>query len=282
MQIINDIKDLKNIIKKWKNQGLSIGYVPTMGYLHEGHLSLIKKASKNDKIIVSIFVNPMQFGVNEDLATYPRDLERDAKLCENEGVAVLFTPSVEQMYPKGFSSYVDMNSLTDKLCGAKREGHFRGVCTILMKFFHLITPDVAYFGQKDAQQCAVVKHMVEDLNLDLEIEICPIIREKDGLAKSSRNVYLNEAERKAALVLSRAIFLGENLIQKGERESKIILQAMREELQKESLAKIDYIELVNPKTMQNLERIEDSALGALAVYIGKTRLIDNFLLLNLK
>ena len=227
MQIINNIKDLKNIIKKWKNQGLSIGYVPTMGYLHEGHLSLIKKASKNDKIIVSIFVNPMQFGVNEDLATYPRDLERDAKLCENEGVAVLFMPSVEQMYPKDFSSYVDMNSLTDKLCGAKREGHFRGVCTILMKFFHLITPDVAYFGQKDAQQCAVVKHMVEDLNLDLEIEICPIVREKDGLAKSSRNVYLNEAERKAALVLSRAIFLGENLIQKGERESKIILQAMR-------------------------------------------------------
>ena len=282
MQIINDIKDLKNIIKKWKNQGLSIGYVPTMGYLHEGHLSLIKKASKNDKIIVSIFVNPMQFGVNEDLATYPRDLERDAKLCKNEGVAVLFTPSVEQMYPKDFSSYVDMNSLTNKLCGAKREGHFRGVCTILMKFFHLITPDVAYFGQKDAQQCAVVKHMVEDLNLDLEIEICPIVREKDGLAKSSRNVYLNEAERKAALVLSRAIFLGENLIQKGERESKIILQAMREELQKESLARIDYIELVNPKTMQNLERIEDSALGALAVYIGKTRLIDNFLLLNLK
>ncbi|MCR2109980.1 pantoate--beta-alanine ligase [Campylobacter upsaliensis] len=282
MQIINNIKDLKNIIKKWKNQGLSIGYVPTMGYLHEGHLSLIKKASKNDKIIVSIFVNPMQFGVNEDLATYPRDLEGDAKLCENEGVAVLFMPSVEQMYPKDFSSYVDMNSLTDKLCGAKREGHFRGVCTILMKFFHLITPDVAYFGQKDAQQCAVVKHMVEDLNLDLEIEICPIIREKDGLAKSSRNVYLNEAERKAALVLSRAIFLGENLIQKGERESKIILQAMREELQKESLARIDYIELVNPKTMQNLERIEDSALGALAVYIGKTRLIDNFLLLNLK
>ncbi|MCR2108129.1 pantoate--beta-alanine ligase [Campylobacter upsaliensis] len=282
MQIINDIKDLKNIIKKWKNQGLNIGYVPTMGYLHEGHLSLIKKASKNDKIIVSIFVNPMQFGVNEDLATYPRDLERDAKLCENEGVAVLFTPSVEQMYPKDFSSYVDMNSLTDKLCGVKREGHFRGVCTILMKFFHLITPDVAYFGQKDAQQCAVVKHMVEDLNLDLEIEICPIVREKDGLAKSSRNVYLNEVERKAALVLSRAIFLGENLIQKGERESKIILQAMREELQKESLARIDYIELVNPKTMQNLERIEDSALGALAVYIGKTRLIDNFLLLNLK
>ncbi|ELJ8894076.1 pantoate--beta-alanine ligase [Campylobacter upsaliensis] len=282
MQIINDIKDLKNIIKKWKNQGLSIGYVPTMGYLHEGHLSLIKKASKNDKIIVSIFVNPMQFGINEDLATYPRDLERDAKLCENEGVAVLFTPSVEQMYPKGFSSYVDMNSLTDKLCGAKREGHFRGVCTILMKFFHLITPNVAYFGQKDAQQCAVVKHMVEDLNLDLEIEICPIIREKDGLAKSSRNVYLNEAERKAALVLSRAIFLGENLIKKGERESKIILQAMREELQKESLARIDYIELVNPKTMEHLERIEDSALGALAVYIGKTRLIDNFLLLNLK
>ncbi|MBS4269117.1 pantoate--beta-alanine ligase [Campylobacter vulpis] len=282
MQIINNIRDLKKVIKEWKSQNLSIGYVPTMGYLHEGHLSLIKKASQNDKIIVSIFVNPMQFGVNEDLATYPRDLERDAKLCENEGVAVLFTPSVEQMYPKGFSSYVDMDSLTDKLCGAKREGHFRGVCTILMKFFHLITPNVAYFGQKDAQQCAVVKHMVEDFNLDLEIEICPIVREKDGLAKSSRNVYLNEAERKAALVLSRAIFLGENLIQKGERESKIILQAMREELQKESLARIDYIELVNPKTMENLERIEEGVLGALAVYIGKTRLIDNFLLLNLK
>ncbi|MCR2062400.1 pantoate--beta-alanine ligase [Campylobacter helveticus] len=282
MQIIENIADLKKIIKEWKSQGLSIGYVPTMGYLHEGHLSLIKKASSNDKVVVSIFVNPMQFGVNEDLESYPRDLQRDAKLCENEGVAVLFAPSVLEMYPKGFSAYVDMNSLTDKLCGAKREGHFRGVCTVLMKFFHLIEPNTAYFGQKDAQQCAVVKHMVEDLNLNLNIEICPIVREEDGLAKSSRNVYLNEDERKAALVLSRAVFLAQNLIQKGEREGKIILKAMREELEKEKLARIDYIELVNPKTMENLERIEDSVLGALAVYIGKTRLIDNFLMQSLK
>ncbi|MCH5336767.1 MAG: pantoate--beta-alanine ligase [Campylobacter sp.] len=282
MQVITDIKEMIKQINEYKKQNLSIGFVPTMGYLHEGHLSLVRAARENDRVILSIFVNPMQFGPKEDLASYPRDLKRDSKLCEENGVDIIFAPSAEQMYPQGFSTYVDMSSLTDKLCGASREGHFRGVCTILMKLFNIVRPNRAYFGQKDAQQCAVVKHMIEDLNLNLDLKICPIIREDDKLAKSSRNVYLSEKERKAALVLSRAIFLGENLIKNGERKSKIIIEAMKEELAKEELARIDYVSLVCPKTMEELELIKDEVLGAVAVYIGKTRLIDNFLIQGLQ
>lgn len=282
MQVITDIKEMIKQIDEYKKQNLIIGFVPTMGYLHEGHLSLVKAAKENDKVILSIFVNPMQFGPKEDLASYPRDLKRDSKLCEENGVDIIFAPSAEQMYPQGFSTYVDMSSLTDKLCGASREGHFRGVCTILMKLFNIVRPNRAYFGQKDAQQCAVVRHMIEDLNLNLDLKICPIIREEDKLAKSSRNVYLSEKERKAALVLSRAISLGENLIQNGERNSKIIIEVMKEELAKEELARIDYVSLVCPKTMEELEFVKDEVLGAVAVYIGKTRLIDNFLIQALK
>lgn len=282
MQVITDIKAMIKQIDKYKKQNLSIGFVPTMGYLHEGHLSLVKAARENDRVILSIFVNPMQFGAKEDLASYPRDLKRDSKLCEENGVDIIFAPSAEQMYPQGFSTYVDMSSLTNTLCGASREGHFRGVCTILMKLFNIVRPNRAYFGQKDAQQCAVVRHMIEDLNLNLDLKICPIIREEDKLAKSSRNVYLSEEERKAALVLSRAIFLGENLIKNGERNSKIIIEAMKEEFEKEELARIDYVSLVCPKTMEELEFIKDEVLGAVAVYIGKTRLIDNFLIQALK
>lgn len=282
MQVITDIKAMIKQIDEYKKQNLSIGFVPTMGYLHEGHLSLVKAARENDRVILSIFVNPMQFGAKEDLASYPRDLKRDSKLCEENGVDIIFAPSAEQMYPQGFSTYVDMSSLTNTLCGASREGHFRGVCTILMKLFNIVRPNRAYFGQKDAQQCAVVRHMIEDLNLNLDLKICPIIREEDKLAKSSRNVYLSEEERKAALVLSRAIFLGENLIKNGERNSKIIIEAMKEEFEKEELARIDYVSLVCPKTMEELEFIKDEVLGAVAVYIGKTRLIDNFLIQALK
>lgn len=281
MNIVKHIADLKKELKAWKNEGFSVGFVPTMGYLHEGHLSLIK-ACVEDKIVVSIFVNPMQFGPSEDLATYPRDLERDFKLCEENGVDLLFIPSVEEFYPSTFSTFVDMHTLSDKLCGAKRAGHFRGVCTVLMKFFHLINPNRAYFGQKDAQQCAVVAHMIEDLNLPLELVVCPIVREEDGLAKSSRNVYLSTEERKAALVLSRAIFLGERLIKAGERKTGAVLEVMRSEIQKEPLARIDYISLVHPHTLEDLEEIRGGILGALAVYIGKTRLIDNFLLQGLQ
>lgn len=281
MRVLEGIADLKEQIKAWKNEGLSIAFVPTMGYLHEGHLSLIE-ACKEDKIVVSIFVNPLQFGPGEDLATYPRDLRRDARLCEENGVDLLFTPQVAEFYPSDFSSFVDMSGLSERLCGAKRAGHFRGVCTVLMKFFHLIQPDRAYFGQKDAQQCAVVARMVEDLNLPLELVVCPIVREEDGLAKSSRNVYLNAREREAALVLSRAIFLGERMVKEGERRAEVILEAMRGEIQKESLARVDYISLVDPHSLEDLERIEGGVLGAVAVYVGRTRLIDNFLLQGLK
>lgn len=278
MQVIENINEIKSIVKEWKKQNLSIAFVPTMGFLHSGHLSLIKAARKHDKLVVSIFVNPLQFGANEDLDKYPRDLQKDSALCEKEGVDVLFVPSVAQMYPAGFSSFVDMHSLTDKLCGASRKGHFKGVCTVLTKFFNLIKPDEAYFGQKDAQQCAVVRQMVSDLNMSVEIEICPIVRENDGLAKSSRNVYLSEAERKAALVLSRAVFLGEKLVKNGEKSAKVIEEAMRQELASEKLARIDYVAIVNANTIQSVQEIKGDILGAIAVYIGKTRLIDNFLL----
>lgn len=282
MQVIETIDEMKTLVKEWKKQGLSIGFVPTMGYLHSGHLSLIKAARQNDKLVVSIFVNPLQFGANEDLDKYPRDLQQDTQLCEKEKVDVLFVPSVAQMYPAGFSTFVDMNSLTDKLCGASRKGHFKGVCTILTKFFNIIKPNKAYFGQKDAQQCAVVRQMVSDLNMSVELEICPIVRENDGLAKSSRNVYLNEAERKAALVLSRAIFLGERLVKSGEKSAKVVEEAMQKELSSEKLARTDYVAVVDANTMQSIERIQGDVLGAIAVYIGKTRLIDNFLLRDLK
>ena len=282
MQVIETIDEMKALVKEWKKQGLSIGFVPTMGYLHSGHLSLIKAARKNDKLVVSIFVNPLQFGANEDLDKYPRDLQKDTQLCEKEKVDVLFVPSVAQMYPAGFSAFVDMHSLTDKLCGASRKGHFKGVCTILTKFFNIIKPNKAYFGQKDAQQCAVVRQMVSDLNMSVELEICPIVRENDGLAKSSRNVYLNEAERKAALVLSKAIFLGEKLVKSGEKSAKVVEEAMQKELSSEKLARTDYVAIVDANTIQSIERIQGDVLGAIAVYIGKTRLIDNFLLRDLK
>lgn len=282
MQVIETIDEMKTLVKEWKKQGLSIGFVPTMGYLHSGHLSLIKAARQNDKLVVSIFVNPLQFGANEDLDKYPRDLQQDTQLCEKEKVDVLFVPSVAQMYPAGFSTFVDMNSLTDKLCGASRKGHFKGVCTILTKFFNIIKPNKAYFGQKDAQQCAVVRQMVSDLNMSVALEICPIVRENDGLAKSSRNVYLSETERKAALVLSRAIFLGERLVKSGEKSAKVVEEAMQKELSSEKLARTDYVAVVDANTMQSIERIQGDVLGAIAVYIGKTRLIDNFLLRDLK
>lgn len=282
MQVIEDINEMKALVKEWKKQNLSIGFVPTMGYLHSGHLSLIKAARKHDKLVVSIFVNPLQFGVNEDLDKYPRDLQKDSALCEKEGVNVLFVPSVAQMYPAGFSTFVDMHSLTDKLCGASRNGHFKGVCTVLTKFFNVTQPNKAYFGQKDAQQCAVVRQMVSDLNMSVEIEICPIVRENDGLAKSSRNVYLSQTERKAALVLSRAIFLGEKLVKSGEKSAKVVEEAMRKELESEKLARIDYISIVDANTIQAVQQLKGDILGAIAVYIGKTRLIDNFLLRGLK
>ena len=209
MKIVSTIEEVRAQVKEWKKEGQSIGFVPTMGYLHEGHMSLIDAAGENDKVVVSIFVNPMQFGVGEDLESYPRDMERDSALCENAGAALIFHPQPEEMYHKDFSSFVDMNTLTKGLCGKTRPIHFRGVCTVVSKLFNIVQPDKAYFGQKDAQQLAIIRKMVQDLNFDIEIVGCPIVREEDGLAKSSRNTYLSDEERKAALCLSRSVKLGQ-------------------------------------------------------------------------
>lgn len=276
MKIVSTVEEVRAQVKEWKKEGYTIGFVPTMGYLHEGHASLMDAAGENDKVVVSIFVNPIQFGPNEDLESYPRDLEHDAKVCEEHGVDLIFHPTPEEMYGEHFYTYVDMDVLTNELCGLSRPVHFRGVCTVVNKLFNIVTPDHAYFGEKDAQQLAIIKRMVKDLNMPLEVHGCPIIREEDGLAKSSRNTYLSEEERKAALVLSRSIFLGKEMVEKGERDAKKVVAAMTTEIEKEPLAKIDYVKVVDLETMQQVETIEHDILTAIAVYIGKTRLIDNF------
>ncbi len=277
MKIVSTVEEVRSQVKEWRKEGCTVGFVPTMGYLHEGHMSLIDAAGENDKVVVSVFVNPMQFGPNEDLASYPRDLEHDAKLCEEHGVDLIFHPTPEEMYGDNFYTYVDMNTLTQELCGLSRPVHFRGVCTVVAKLFNIVTPDKAYFGQKDAQQLAIIKRMVKDLNMPLTIVGCPIIREEDGLAKSSRNTYLSPEERKAALVLSRSIFLGKELVENGECDCAKIVATMTAEIEKEPLAKIDYVKIVDLGTMQQVEKIKGGILTAIAVYIGKTRLIDNFM-----
>lgn len=276
MQIEKEIQAIKEQIEVWKHGAYSIGFVPTMGYLHEGHLSLIKRSVKeNDKTVVSIFVNPTQFAPTEDLESYPRDFEADATICEKAGVDLIFHPQVEDMYPSGASTFVDVEGLTKELCGKSRPTHFRGVCTVVCKLFHIVEPDYAYFGQKDAQQFAVIKRMVRDLNMKVEVIACPIIREADGLAKSSRNVYLSEKERAAALVLSKAIFQSERLMQVGEQSVTRILTKMKETIASEPLVQIDYIEIVNCDSIEKLERIKGTVLVAAAIFVGKTRLIDN-------
>ena len=274
MKIVGTVKEVREQVKEWKKQGLSVGFVPTMGYLHEGHKSLMDAARKgNDKVVVSIFVNPMQFGPTEDLATYPRDLDHDAALCESAGVDLIFHPEAE----KDFCSFVDMTGLTEGLCGKTRPIHFRGVCTVVNKLFNIVTPDHAYFGQKDGQQLAVIKRMVRDLNMDIEIVGCLIIREEDGLAKSSRNTYLSSEERKAALILSKTVALGKELA-KTEKDANKVVEAMKKNIETEPLAKIDYVEAVDALSMAPVEKLEGTCMLAMAVYIGKTRLIDNTLI----
>ena len=279
MKIVDNVKEIRNIVKEWKADGLTVGLVPTMGYLHEGHKSLIDRAvAENDRVVVSDFVNPMQFGPKEDLATYPRDLEMDSALCEAAGAHIIFHPEPDEMYHDDFSSFVDMNTLTSGLCGKTRPIHFRGVCTVLAKLFNIVQPDKAYFGQKDAQQLAVVTHMVNDLNFNLEIIGCPIIREKDGLAKSSRNTYLSVDERQAALVLSKSLKNGRALIESGETNAKKVVKSIYDEISAEPLAKIDYVEIVSWPTLEEVDTIDSDILCAIAVYIGKVRLIDNFII----
>lgn len=279
MRIAKTIEEVRTLVKGWKAEGLSVGLVPTMGYLHEGHGSLIARARKeNERVVVSIFVNPMQFGPGEDLESYPRDLEKDSAYCESLGADLIFHPEPEEMYTEGFCSYVDMSVLTEELCGLSRPVHFRGVCTVVNKLFNIVQPDRAYFGQKDAQQLAVIRRMVEDLNMDLEIVGCPIVREEDSLAKSSRNTYLSKEEREAARVLSRAVRLGEELVAAGERDAKKLVSEMAAVIEQEPLARIDYVKAVDGLSMQQIETVKLPMLVALAVFIGKTRLIDNFMI----
>jgi pantoate--beta-alanine ligase len=278
--IAKTVDEVRKTVAKWRSNGETVGLVPTMGYLHAGHQSLIKKSvEQNDHTVVSVFVNPIQFGPNEDLEAYPRDLERDAELCETTGAELIFNPEPEEMYKDGFVSFVDMNGLTNHLCGLSRPVHFRGVCTVCTKLFMIVGPDRAYFGQKDAQQLAVIKRMVKDLNMPLEIVGCPIVREEDGLAMSSRNTYMNADERKAALILSKSIKLGQKLIEDGERSAAVVRTKMTELLQSEPMADVEYVNVVNNLTMEDIETVEGDILVAIAVKINnKVRLIDNFMM----
>lgn len=276
MKVIKKIDELREILKPYRLAGKTIGLVPTMGFLHEGHASLIKKAvADNDIVVVSDFVNPIQFGPNEDLEAYPRDIDKDSALCQSLGADFIFNPEPSEMYHDK-KTLVDIEGLSDNLCGAKRPGHFRGVCTVCTKLFNIVGPDRAYFGQKDAQQLAIIKKMVLDLNIPVEIVPVPIVREEDGLAMSSRNTYLNKDERKAALCLSKAIFAGEKMAKDGASLEEV-LEKMTEIINKEKLAKIDYISAVDLETIEDVKTFDQDTLVAIAVYIGKTRLIDNFI-----
>lgn len=276
MRIVAKIREMKEVASELKSSGLSIGFVPTMGCLHEGHLSLVRESiRRTDRTVVSIFVNPTQFGQREDFKKYPRDLRRDMEVLEKEGVDFVFVPEAEEMYPKDFKTYVEVHGLKDRLCGGSRPGHFRGVCTVILKLFHIVQPDVSFFGQKDAQQAIVLKRMVKDLDMDVEIEVLPIVRDEDGIALSSRNTYLSPEERKAALCLLGSLQEVRSMIEKGERDTKKIIRRMKEIIDKEPLARIDYIEIVGMEKLNPIPWIEREALIALAVFIGSTRLIDN-------
>ena len=279
MIIAKTVSEVREQVKTWKREGLTIGLVPTMGYLHEGHASLVRAADAQcDRVVASVFVNPTQFGPGEDLASYPRDFDHDCALLKECGADMVFHPEPEDMYAPDFCTWVDMDVLNEELCGKSRPIHFRGVCTVVTKLLNIAAPDKAFFGQKDAQQLAVIKRMVRDLNMDVEIVGCPIVREEDGLARSSRNTYLSAEERKAALILSRTIALGQKLVQEGEKDANALVEAMKRNIESEPLASIDYVEAVDGIIMQPVDKLEGSVLVAMAVYIGKTRLIDNFIL----
>jgi len=274
--IVEKVEDMKELSKKYLKENKTIGFVPTMGFLHEGHLSLVRRArEENDVVVVSIFVNPTQFGPNEDYESYPRDFERDVKLLKKLNVDVVFHPTVEEMYPEDFSTYVEETALSRYLCGRSRPGHFRGVCTVVTKLFNIIHPTRAYFGQKDAQQFRVIKRMVRDLNMDVKLVECPIVREQDGLAMSSRNIYLSDDERVQAVSLYNSLKLAEDLIKKGERNAEIVKNAMKEYLSKYDKVKIDYVEIVDEETLEPVKRIEGKVIVAVACWVGKARLIDN-------
>ena len=270
---------MKSICQEEARAGKTIGFVPTMGYWHEGHLNLIRAARRKCQVVlVSVFVNPLQFAPQEDYQQYPRDLSRDARLARAEGVDYLFYPSMEEMYPQGFQTAVEVRELSDKLCGKSRPGHFKGVATVVLKLFNIVKPDAAFFGQKDAQQALIIKHMIDDLNLDVELVIMPIVREEDGLAMSSRNLYLNPKERRAATILYKSLLKAKELILGGERKASTIISQMTQMIEEEPLARVDYIALTDADNLQEADVIRGKILIALAVFIGKSRLIDNLIL----
>jgi pantoate--beta-alanine ligase len=278
MKVVKNIKEMQSISESLRKTGKSIGFVPTMGYLHDGHMSLVERARKeNDIVVMSIFVNPVQFAPGEDFERYPRDIERDKKIAREKGVDYLFVPEVSEMYPEGYSTYVEVEGITETLCGAKRPGHFRGVATVVTKLFNIIRPHRAYFGKKDFQQLKVIERLVKDLNFDIEIVGCPIVREKDGLAMSSRNVYLSPEERESALSLYRALKLAKELIEKGEKNPEVIKSKMEEFILSHPHVKaIDYIEIVDSETLKPVNEVKEGTLIALAVFVGNARLIDNW------
>lgn len=279
MKICKTIPDMHAACGALRHQGKRLGLVPTMGALHEGHLSLVRAAnSQCDVVAVSIFVNPTQFGPNEDFSRYPRTFDRDRELLDKEGVDLIFAPSVDEMYPQGTITYVTVEGLSDKLCGKSRPGHFRGVTTVVSKLFHIIEPDAAFFGQKDAAQAAIIRRMARDLNLAVEIVVCPIVREPDGLAMSSRNSYLDPQQRQSALVLYRSLMHIQELFGKGERTSAKLIAAAKEVLAGWPSVRLDYFEIVNPETLDPVEEVYRDALVAVAAFVGSTRLIDNILL----
>lgn len=278
MKTIDNIPRMSIFSRMVKKEGKTVGFVPTMGYLHEGHLSLARTAKKlNDIVVMSIFVNPIQFGPNEDFNSYPRDLKRDEELAASAGVDVIFYPSAKEMYPEGYATYVDVEGLAENMCGASRPGHFRGVATVVAKLFNIVRPDIAYFGQKDAQQVAVIKKMAKDLNIDTAIKVMPIVREPDGLAMSSRNKYLSPEERKDAAVLYRSLLDARSLVEGGERDPGKVARVIEVAIKAKSSARIDYISIVDPETLKDVDDISAAALIALAVFVGKTRLIDNII-----
>lgn len=278
MKIIKEIKDLRDEIKKIRLKNKSVGFVPTMGALHAGHLSLIRQAGReNGCVVVSIFVNPLQFGPKEDLKRYPRDLKKDASLCRKASVDIVFYPDAKKLYPPDYKTYVSVRGLSSRLCGKARPGHFEGVATVVAKLFNIVNPDTAYFGQKDAQQAIIIKKMVSDLNMPVRIKVMPTVREKDGLALSSRNAYLSGKQRQDALILYRCLNKALGLIKSGKGQPYKIVLAMRGLIRQIKTAKIDYIAIVDSHDLRPVEKISNNCLIALAVWIGRTRLIDNII-----
>jgi pantoate--beta-alanine ligase len=279
MKICRTIDEMRSASREERGAGKRLGFVPTMGALHEGHMSLVRVArASNDLVAASIFVNPTQFGPNEDLAKYPRSFDRDCDLLVKEGVDLLFAPSVEQMYPTGAVTWVNVDKLSEKLDGGSRPGHFRGVTTVVAKLFHVVEPHSAFFGQKDAAQVAIIRRMVKDLDIPVQIVVCPIVREPDGLAMSSRNAYLNPQQRMQALVLHRALMRVQKLCEQGEKSSSVLSEAGREEVAREKAVRLDYFAIVDPDTLDSVKDISHGALVAVAAYVGNTRLIDNVLI----